>query len=145
LQDPDGSWARTGPYITALDIGSALLQLPIQIETPVKLDADHSTVVKFDSKTTYGYKTALNYLRAFEKEAPDVVRARFCAYSVHTATPGIRFHMSNDREMKLLARPLHLLEQLSLGTLLVYQMLVYDKFGSMGCLHEQVISHQNCG
>jgi hypothetical protein len=54
------------------------LQLPIQIETPVKLDADHSMVVKFDSKTAYGYKTALKYLRAFEKEAPEVIRARFC-------------------------------------------------------------------
>jgi hypothetical protein len=79
LQDPEnGSWARTGPYITALDTDSALLQLPIQIETLVKLDADHSMVVKFDNKTEYGYKTALNYLRAFEKEAPEVVQARFC-------------------------------------------------------------------
>jgi protein SERAC1 len=82
LQDPEnGSWARTGPHITALDTDSALLQLPVQIETPVKLDADHSMVVKFNSKTAYGYKTALNYLRAFEKEAPEVVWDRFCKWS----------------------------------------------------------------
>ena len=79
MQNPEnGSWARTGPHITALDTDSALLQLPIQIETPVMLDADHFTVVKFDSKNAHGYKTALKYLRAFEKDAPKIVRARFC-------------------------------------------------------------------
>lgn len=65
----------------ALDTDSALLQLPIQIETRVQLDADHSTVVKFDSKTSYGYKTSLKYLRAFEKGATEVIRARFCTLS----------------------------------------------------------------
>ena len=63
---------------------SALLQLPDHIEDKVPLRADHSTIVKFDSRNALGYQTALDKLKQFEKDAPGVVSARFGLYLLHT-------------------------------------------------------------
>jgi hypothetical protein len=64
--------------MTAVDADSAVLQLPDSMETKIPLDSDHSQMVKFDSKHTEGYKSALHYISEFEKNAPAVVAARFC-------------------------------------------------------------------
>jgi hypothetical protein len=78
LQDPTNqSWGRTGSYITAIDTDSAALQLPSQMETRIPLHADHSKIVKFDSKNASGYKFALEKLREFVMDAPIVVEKRF--------------------------------------------------------------------
>ena len=71
-------WARTGGYITAVDNDSALLQLPDSIEEKVPLDADHSMIVKFDTRDSRGYTSARDRLVQFEQDAPSVVAARFC-------------------------------------------------------------------
>jgi hypothetical protein len=63
--------------MTTVDADSALLQLPDHIEEKVPLHADHSTVVKFDTRNAAGYRTALDKLRQFLKKAPSVVAARF--------------------------------------------------------------------
>ncbi|KAH0551496.1 hypothetical protein GP486_007289 [Trichoglossum hirsutum] len=73
----DGSWARTGPFITALDTDSAILQLPINMEIKIPIHADHSTIVKFDNKNAPGYEHALEHLKDFEWDALDVIKARF--------------------------------------------------------------------
>ncbi|KAJ5893421.1 hypothetical protein N7495_005112 [Penicillium taxi] len=44
---------------------------------PVPLHADHSMLVKFDTRNAAGYQTALNKLQQFLKDAPLVVAARF--------------------------------------------------------------------
>ncbi|KAJ5878249.1 hypothetical protein N7455_001714 [Penicillium solitum] len=64
---------------------SALLQLPDHVEDKVPLHADHSMIVKFDKRNAAGYRTALDKLRQFSKEAPSVVAARFNASNAPTA------------------------------------------------------------
>ncbi|KAF7502176.1 hypothetical protein GJ744_006772 [Endocarpon pusillum] len=71
-------WKRTGDFVTAVDTESALLQLPGSMEEKIPLHADHSMIVKFDSKNTRGYSSARDKLRQFEQDAPRVVAARFC-------------------------------------------------------------------
>ena len=63
----------------AVDSDSALLQLPDSIEEKIPLSADHSTIVKFDARGNRGYTSARDKLRQFEKDAPNIVAARFCA------------------------------------------------------------------
>jgi hypothetical protein len=77
-------WKRTGEFITTVEADSALLQLPDYIEDKVPLHADHSTIVKFDSRNAAGYRTALGKLKQFEKDAPAVVAARFSMYLQNT-------------------------------------------------------------
>jgi hypothetical protein len=63
--------------VTTVDAESALLQLPDYVEDKVPLHADHSMVVKFDTRNAAGYRTALDKLRQFLSNAPSVVAARF--------------------------------------------------------------------
>jgi len=78
LNSETGVWGRTGPYITAVDSGSALLDLPDSVETKIPVNADHSQIVKFDSRNTEAYQTAMGYLKQFEQDAKRVVSDRFC-------------------------------------------------------------------
>ncbi|KAL2840901.1 hypothetical protein BJX68DRAFT_271365 [Aspergillus pseudodeflectus] len=76
--DPESrQWRRTGEFITAVGADSALLQLPDHTEDKVPLRADHSTIVKFDSRNASGYQTVMGKLLEFEKDAPSVVAGRF--------------------------------------------------------------------
>lgn len=68
---------RTGDFITAVDSDSALLQLPDSMEEKIPLDADHSMMVKFDSKNAQGYSSVRDKLRQFLQDAPVVVADRF--------------------------------------------------------------------
>ncbi|CAI7656132.1 unnamed protein product [Penicillium palitans] len=72
-----GRWKRTGNFVTTVSADSALLQLPDHVEDKVPLHAGHSMVVKFDTRNAAGYRTALDKLRQFSKDAPSVVAARF--------------------------------------------------------------------
>ncbi len=47
------------------------------MEEMIPLDADHSTIVKFDARNDQGYASARDKLRQFERDAPNVVAARF--------------------------------------------------------------------
>lgn len=73
----DQCWRRSGDYITVVHPDSALLQLPDSIEVKIPLHADHSSIVKFNSKTSPGYTSALEHLKRFEQDAPSIVAARF--------------------------------------------------------------------
>ncbi|KAJ6118297.1 hypothetical protein N7471_013764 [Penicillium samsonianum] len=77
LDSESGRWKRTGDFLTTVGADSALLQLPDHVEDKVPLHADHSMVVKFDTRNTAGYRTALDRLQQFSKDAPSVVAARF--------------------------------------------------------------------
>ncbi|CAG7947031.1 unnamed protein product [Penicillium salamii] len=70
-------WKRTGDFMMTVGTDSALLQLPDHVEDKVPLHADHSMIVKFDTRNAAGYRTALDKLRQFAKDAPPVVAARF--------------------------------------------------------------------
>jgi hypothetical protein len=72
------NWRRTGNFITAVDPESAMLHLPDHIEEKIPLHVDHSHLVKFDSRSAPGYRSALEKLRQFEKDAPAVISSRFC-------------------------------------------------------------------
>ena len=63
LQQPDGSFARNGSLTTALDPESATLGLPLHIETKHPVHADHSTIAKFESRSTPVFTTVLERLR----------------------------------------------------------------------------------
>jgi hypothetical protein len=63
--------------MTTINADSALLQLPDHVEDKVPLHADHSTVIKFDTRNAAGYRTAVDRLRQFVHDAPSVVAARF--------------------------------------------------------------------
>ncbi|KAJ6003887.1 hypothetical protein N7540_013169 [Penicillium herquei] len=77
LDSESGRWKRTGDFMTTVSADSALLQLPDHVEDKVPLHADHSMVVKFDTRNAAGYRTALDKLRQFLQDAPSVVAARF--------------------------------------------------------------------
>ncbi|KAL5043005.1 hypothetical protein BDW71DRAFT_210605 [Aspergillus fruticulosus] len=70
-------WRRTGDFITTVNADSALLQLPDHLEDKVPLHADHSMIIKFDTRDAAGYRTVLGKLRQFAEDAPRVVAARF--------------------------------------------------------------------
>jgi hypothetical protein len=48
------------------------------MEEKIPLDADHSTIVKFDTKDSRGYTSVRDKLVQFEQDAQNVVAARFC-------------------------------------------------------------------
>jgi hypothetical protein len=48
------------------------------MEEKIPLYADHSHLVKFESRSAPGYRSALEKLRQFEKDAPAVISSRFC-------------------------------------------------------------------
>jgi hypothetical protein len=84
LLEQDGEsqqWGRTGEFVTVVEADSALLQLPDNVEEKVPLHADHPSIVKFDSQNAPGYRTALNRLREFERDAATVVGKRFGTFS----------------------------------------------------------------
>ncbi|KAH8689250.1 hypothetical protein GQ44DRAFT_637548 [Phaeosphaeriaceae sp. PMI808] len=70
-------WKRTGDFVTAVDADSALLQLPDSMEEKIPLHADHSQVVKFNARNDQGYRSAIDKLKQFERDAPSMVAARF--------------------------------------------------------------------
>ncbi|KAJ6003890.1 hypothetical protein N7540_013172 [Penicillium herquei] len=70
LDAESGRWKRTGDFVTTVGADSALLQLPDHVEDKVPLHADHSMVVKFDTRNAAGYRTALEKLRQFSTDAP---------------------------------------------------------------------------
>ncbi|KAL4745419.1 P-loop containing nucleoside triphosphate hydrolase protein [Aspergillus terricola var. indicus] len=77
LDSESQRWRRTGDFITTVNAESALLQLPDHVEDKVPLSADHSMIIKFDTRDAAGYRTALDRLRQFVEDAPRVVAARF--------------------------------------------------------------------
>ena len=62
----------------AVDTDSALLQLPDHMEDKIPLHADHSMIVKFNTRNDPGYRSALDKLKQFEQDAPRAVSDRFC-------------------------------------------------------------------
>jgi hypothetical protein len=60
-----------------VDTDSAILQLPDHLEEKIPLPANHSMIVKFDSRDDQGYTSAREKLRKFEQDAPGVVATRF--------------------------------------------------------------------
>ena len=64
--------------MTAVESGSALLELPDSTEAKILVHADHSQIVKFDNRNVEAYKTAVGYLKQFEQGAGKVVLDRFC-------------------------------------------------------------------
>ncbi|KFY69545.1 hypothetical protein V496_00165 [Pseudogymnoascus sp. VKM F-4515 (FW-2607)] len=77
LNHETNKWGRTGEYMTAVESGSALLELPDSTEIKIPVDADHSQIVKFDNRNAEAYKTAVGYLKGFEQDARKVVLDRF--------------------------------------------------------------------
>ncbi|KAL4771024.1 hypothetical protein BDW60DRAFT_217665 [Aspergillus nidulans var. acristatus] len=56
-------WRRTGEFITMVDADSALLQLPDHAEDKVPLNADHSIIVKYNTRNKAGYQAVLDKLQ----------------------------------------------------------------------------------
>ena len=77
VKQPDGSWARTGEYITLVGKDSAALGLPQAVEERMETEGNHSTMVKFSSRSNADYAKALNSLYRFEKDAQSVVERQF--------------------------------------------------------------------
>jgi hypothetical protein len=80
LKDPKtGKWKRgEDGFSTAVDEESALLQFPDKMEVKIPVDADHSNMVKFDSKSNQTYSSVVEYLKDFAANAGGVVSGRFC-------------------------------------------------------------------
>jgi hypothetical protein len=55
-----------------------MLHLPDHIEEKIPLHVDHSHLVKFDCMNAPGYRSAIEKLRQFEKDAPMAVSSRIC-------------------------------------------------------------------
>ena len=78
-QQPNGTWARVGEYITVVSKETALLGLPQAVEEEVAVEGNHSTMVKFSSRNDADYIKALGSLHRFEKEAKAAVEMHFCS------------------------------------------------------------------
>ncbi|KAF2999044.1 hypothetical protein E8E15_000155 [Penicillium rubens] len=112
LDSESGRWKRTGDFVTTVGADSALLQLPDHVEDKVPLHADHSMVVKFNTRNAAGYRTAVDKLRQFLKDAPSMVAARFSgktqtaieySYRVRESTPDtwvFWIHASNTARLE---------------------------------------------
>jgi hypothetical protein len=85
-----GGWARTGDFVTTVDPGSALLQLPDYLEEKIPLHADHSAIVKFDMRAAPGYRSVADRLRQFELEAPDIIASRFLTTEIPEPVTSVR-------------------------------------------------------
>ena len=77
VQQPDGTWARTGEYITLVSKDSAILGLPQAVEERVAAGGNHSTMVKFSSRTNPDYIKALDSLYRLGEEAKAFVERHF--------------------------------------------------------------------
>ena len=78
-QQPDGTWARTGEYITVVSKDSALLGFSQAVEERVEVEGDHASMVKFSSWSSLDYAKTLDSLHRFEREAKAVLEKRFCS------------------------------------------------------------------
>lgn len=43
----------------------------------ISIDADHSTMVKFDTRSDQGYLNVRRHIQQLAKDAPEVIRDRF--------------------------------------------------------------------
>jgi hypothetical protein len=79
-QDPrTGEWKRgNDEFSTAVDEESALLQFPDTMEVKIPVDADHSNMVKFDSKNNQTYSSAVGHLKDVISNTRGTVNGRFC-------------------------------------------------------------------
>ncbi|KAF1996776.1 hypothetical protein P154DRAFT_442615, partial [Amniculicola lignicola CBS 123094] len=82
-------WKRTGDFITAVDTESSLLQLPDYTEDKIPVDADHSMIVKFDTRNHPAYASARSKLLDFERDAPGVVSRRSTSTDASLTVLGI--------------------------------------------------------
>ena len=78
VQQSNRTWARTGEYITLVSKDLALLGLPQAMEERVAAGGNHSTMVKFSSRSNPDYTKELDSLYRFEEEAKAVVKRKFC-------------------------------------------------------------------
>ncbi|OBT52166.1 hypothetical protein VE04_08056, partial [Pseudogymnoascus sp. 24MN13] len=101
LNRETNKWGRTGEYMTAVESGSALLELPDSTEIKIPVDADHSQIVKFDNRNAEAYKTAVGYLKVFEQDARKVVLDRFSPASKKKPP---RSTVPFDRDTKFVGR-----------------------------------------
>ncbi|KAI9688231.1 MAG: hypothetical protein M1822_001737 [Bathelium mastoideum] len=98
-------WTRTGDFVTAVDINSALLGLPEQVEEKIPLDANHSDIVKFNHKFAFGYASTLRKLKQFERNAPSVIVNRFSRKLNPVSSPSIealQINQALDRQAAIL-------------------------------------------
>ncbi|KAJ5496628.1 hypothetical protein N7463_008615 [Penicillium fimorum] len=80
-------WERMGDFFEQVPSVSALLDLNDHRETKLPVDADHSTIVKFDHKQNPTYQSVSNKLREFEKHAHNCVANRFSQQPNRPKTP----------------------------------------------------------
>ncbi|KKZ67173.1 hypothetical protein EMCG_07118 [[Emmonsia] crescens] len=90
------SWGRTGKFATTVEMDSAMLQLPDHLEDKIPLHEDHSSIVKFDSKSAQGYRSAIRNLKQFEQEAPLIISSRFMQLRL-AATPSSTVPFKRDK------------------------------------------------
>ncbi|CAG9986600.1 unnamed protein product [Clonostachys byssicola] len=87
-----GVWSRSGDYITVLEPMAALLDLPDHDEIKIRVDADHSSIVKFDSKHDPTYRSAVLYLRQLERVATQKLEGK------HTLGQSVPPHQPTARQ-----------------------------------------------
>ncbi|VUC37223.1 unnamed protein product [Clonostachys rosea] len=84
-----GVWSRSGGFITMLEPGAALLDLPDRDEIKIRADADHSSIVKFDSKHNPTYRSAIHYIRELERIATQKLEGE---HTLEKRPPGVPSH-----------------------------------------------------
>jgi hypothetical protein len=72
-------WRRgSDEFITSVDEESALLQFPDNIEVKIPVDADHSIMVKFDSRVNPIYSSVVKHLKELEMKGSEFVHSKLC-------------------------------------------------------------------
>ncbi|KAI0481790.1 hypothetical protein F4859DRAFT_476008 [Xylaria cf. heliscus] len=73
----DGRWQRVGRPVIQVSEPSATLQFPGFRERKIPVNANHTNMVKFNTRMDPTYTTVLKMLREFVRDAPKVVSQRY--------------------------------------------------------------------
>lgn len=96
-------WARTGEFVRMVTRESAT-HTTDQICHEIPIHADHSTMVKFDSRSDTNCINIRTHLVQLAKEAPDIIRDRFLKGKLKTRVGGntvvVGYGRGNDLYLK---------------------------------------------
>ncbi|KAL7267903.1 hypothetical protein RUND412_009495 [Rhizina undulata] len=79
-------YTRSGKFKSTLDTDSAVLHLPDHLEETIPVNADHTSIVKFEYKDRT-YEAVVKRVHQYMETAPDHVKERFCALDARPGSP----------------------------------------------------------
>ncbi|KAL7269776.1 hypothetical protein RUND412_007546 [Rhizina undulata] len=76
-KNSENRYTRSGNFKATLDVDSALLRLPKDLEETIPVNSDHTNMVKFDHKRDTTYEDVIERMQKYVERARDHVKERF--------------------------------------------------------------------